>query len=251
MKNLVSFHIYESETPLAKNKIIAYHGTNNEFVKFDMIHRGQTDDGFYGSGFYFTPDREYAGEYGNKILKCELTVNNPFYLRTWGTMGGFEELDLRDDLATLNGIPSFFKTNRKLPGGYEIRVRPDAYHSGDVHTAIEVVPKKELYGTDKEIYGDAIYLTKQDAAKKNILDGYIQQAIVEFNDSLAGVEIEGGLANWLMQMIDRDNFHNLLEKNGYDSLIIVRVEGLDAPLTKISEIMMWNPEQIKILSDQK
>ena len=53
----------ESEVfPNSKIDNIVYHGTNNQFDKFDIKHR--TNNGkIYGNGIYFTSDLDYAKNY--------------------------------------------------------------------------------------------------------------------------------------------------------------------------------------------
>ena len=61
----------ESEVfPNSKIDSIVYHGTNNQFDKFDIKHR--TNNGkVYGNGIYFTSDLDYAKKYtkNGTILK--------------------------------------------------------------------------------------------------------------------------------------------------------------------------------------
>lgn len=141
--------------------VVVYHGTNHKFDKFDMAWQGMTDDGFYGRGFYFTSDKEEAKEYGNIVMETYLKVMNPFYLRTYSSIGSVIEFDLRDDLAKLNGMPKDLKTVRTLPDGYSVkRSEEDNYDKTVTYT---VHPDPKFYGTDKEIYGpDAKFLGSYD-----------------------------------------------------------------------------------------
>jgi len=67
--------------------LVVYHGTNTEFYEFDLKYFGKTDKGWYGKGFYFTPNKEFSfardvvEQYGGKeiILKVFLCIKNPFY----------------------------------------------------------------------------------------------------------------------------------------------------------------------------
>jgi len=45
--------------------LVVYHGTNKDFYEFDLTYFGKTDDGFYGKGFYFTPNLETAEVYAS------------------------------------------------------------------------------------------------------------------------------------------------------------------------------------------
>jgi len=58
--------------------LICVHNTPNEFTVFDRNSVGSTTDGgFYGKGFYFTPN---VGQqrYGEKELNCFLNIKNPY-----------------------------------------------------------------------------------------------------------------------------------------------------------------------------
>lgn len=249
MKHLRDINEFRSfdNSKVSKNGqlLTVYHGTNSKFDKFDASYMGQTDEGYYGRGFYFTIDKDYASEYGSRVIEANLDVKNPFYLRTWSTLGSYEEIYLREDLSKLKGVPSYFKPNKEIPEGFELTVR-DTNHSGDEVVEIVVAPKKELWGTDDEVYGPSIYLRKEDAAKKDMLEGYKELAVVQFNDMRADVEFDGGLANWVLQKLDRWNFHELLQKNGYDGIFVVGKDGDKTPIDEVSEIVVWDPSQIQI-----
>ena len=81
--------------------LTVYHGTYGNFTKFDASYMGRTDEGFYGRGFYFTNDITDARDYGDRVIKCNLDIENPFYLKDWSTLGSWMELELRVDLSTL------------------------------------------------------------------------------------------------------------------------------------------------------
>jgi hypothetical protein len=81
MRKILSFRLFE-QTLTDSDRIVAFHGTYGDFKKFDMSYQGKTDEGYYGRGFYFSPDKEEASEYGPLVLECVLHIKNPFYLRT-------------------------------------------------------------------------------------------------------------------------------------------------------------------------
>jgi hypothetical protein len=60
LENSVSKVVDENGEPL-----VVYHGTNKDFYEFDLTYFGKTDDGFYGKGFYFTPNLETAEVYAS------------------------------------------------------------------------------------------------------------------------------------------------------------------------------------------
>jgi hypothetical protein len=67
--------------------LVVYHGTNVEFYEFDLKYFGKTDKGWYGKGFYFTPNKNFTfakdafEQFGGKEITLELFLNikNPFY----------------------------------------------------------------------------------------------------------------------------------------------------------------------------
>lgn len=65
------------------NPMTVYHGTNKDFTVFDRAKIGsQTDDGVYGSGFYFSSNKEQAEQYGN-VKEYYLSIQNPLRLNDY------------------------------------------------------------------------------------------------------------------------------------------------------------------------
>ena len=62
--------------------LILYHGTENDFDKFDEAKIGSSsgNNGFLGKGFYFTKDLWRGQAYGNVIYAVYLRIENPFIL---------------------------------------------------------------------------------------------------------------------------------------------------------------------------
>jgi hypothetical protein len=56
---------------------IYYHGSDNVFDRFSSKIMRRTDNGYYGYGFYFSPNIQTARNYGPNIYKCELNFKNP------------------------------------------------------------------------------------------------------------------------------------------------------------------------------
>lgn len=60
--------------------LVCYHSTDSDFEIFDKEQIGF--GGNFGSGFYFTPERSLAEQYGNNTFICYLNITNPFdYMR--------------------------------------------------------------------------------------------------------------------------------------------------------------------------
>lgn len=208
----------------------AYHGTNSHFEEFSLDFFGCTDDGYYGKGFYFTQSPETASEYGHIVIEAQLSLHNPFTLPSSGCCGHPCLHDVRDLLANLKGVPPTLRTNRQLPSGYELqsRLRPNPYNPQEDKQWFYVNPKPHLFGTDLEIYGEE---------KENRLD-----AIVSFNDQLAGQSYDFGWTQCVLKEIGRDGLGDILLDNSYDSILVT-----DPDFGRV-EVVVLKSSQIKILS---
>lgn len=71
--------------------LVVYHGTNQAITAFDPARIGLRDPGFFGSGFYFTPDEVVAQDYASgefdppgprpevqEVIPVYLSLQNPF-----------------------------------------------------------------------------------------------------------------------------------------------------------------------------
>jgi hypothetical protein len=54
--------------------MVVYHGTPREFDHFSMSYFGRNDDGFYGRGFYFTPNKESAVRFLEYLVSDQAQV---------------------------------------------------------------------------------------------------------------------------------------------------------------------------------
>lgn len=79
------------EDKVGTTKMIVYHGTNSDFDRFDETFLGQntefnaTDYGFAQTayiGFWFNEDADNLTSIYNKILECEIEIENPFYVES-------------------------------------------------------------------------------------------------------------------------------------------------------------------------
>ena len=62
--------------------LVVYHGTGAEFDIFDVKKQGKNDTGFFGRGFYFTPNKKTAEHYANNkiVMPVYLNIKNPLDL---------------------------------------------------------------------------------------------------------------------------------------------------------------------------
>lgn len=97
--------------------LVVYHGTNNKFSKFNTELIGRLDPGYFGRGFYFTPDKSMAEGYakgasGNIIMGVFLNIRQPLNtdMNNTSLMGSALEgydgaiIALGEDILGLNDI---------------------------------------------------------------------------------------------------------------------------------------------------
>jgi hypothetical protein len=213
--------------------LIVYHGTKFKFSKFRKSAIGQTDNGYYGKGFYFTKNIDTAKEYGSVIVPVYLRIEKPFILLSASGNDHDSIYDVRDSLSTLKGMPKNLKTIRTLPEGYYIQVeeKESRYRRNEKYKVYTVFPEEKYYGTDKEIYGEECFSELS--------------AIIKFNDQLNNVNYDAGWVTDLLKMLNRDNFHIILKNNGYDGLFVVDAEHNN----EVLEYVVYEPNQIKSISN--
>ena len=64
------------------NPLVVYHGTSERFTEFSYNKIGQLDPGYFGRGFYFTPDKSMSEGYakasgGDVVMGVFLDITNP------------------------------------------------------------------------------------------------------------------------------------------------------------------------------
>lgn len=59
-----------------KDPLMLYHGTDAKFNVFDENYIGIRDLGYFGRGFYFSPNKNYASNYGN-TKQAYVNITNP------------------------------------------------------------------------------------------------------------------------------------------------------------------------------
>jgi hypothetical protein len=217
IKNFLQF-IFEKVDIITP--IIAYHGSRVKFDTFSEYYMGQTDAGYYGRGFYFTNDKEYASEFCGYLYEVKLNINKPFILPNDSTSDSPVMFEARDKLVEVYPEAEHLKTIRTIPSGYHLVKTEDNLYC--------VYPNEELYNTDAEIYGE---------------DGRTElEAIIIFNDILNGVDWELGWVTSILKNLGRDEFTDRLNKLGYDILII------EDNKHDTLEYVMWDKSKIKILN---
>lgn len=275
-----------------EEKIIAYHGSKSSFNNFD-VNKQKTNK--FGKGFYFTNDKNEAKEYGDNIIKVNLTMNNPLYLK--------DAYFANDELLNNIGIKKFDhldsqdSQNKIKAAGYDSIIVNNVDGKKDLKYYIVFEPKQieivknnlkenitlPIYRTGKQfsIIGyhgtpndfdnfdikyskDGIYFAPKNRlyslasyyAKEN---GYIIKAKITLNNPFVGSPKE-------FQELYNKHYNEMKEK--YDGVISVSDGSFpfnskyfnykthkneEEILNKgdIVEIVVFNPEQIQIISKQK
>lgn len=154
------------------NLLVVYHGTNNDFYTFDSGRVGKGIDQF-GSGYYFTTNKDHAGVYGNRTIEGYLNLKNPFIIEVGdngGTIDQFYRQPVTQSQAEkiLKMHPDIYSTEDSPLGNYSERY----WTEGATESVIkEVAAQMDKIGmfTDNTMFG--YYPNELNAAIKKVL-GY-------------------------------------------------------------------------------
>lgn len=154
------------------NLLVVYHGTNNDFYTFDSGRVGKGIDQF-GSGYYFTTNKDHAGAYGNRTIEGYLNLKNPFIIEVGdngGTIDQFYRQPVTQSQAEkiLKMHPDIYSTEDSPLGNYSERY----WTEGATESVIkEVAAQMNEIGmfTDNTMFG--YYPNELNAAIKKVL-GY-------------------------------------------------------------------------------
>lgn len=154
------------------NLLVVYHGTNNDFYTFDSGRVGKGIDQF-GSGYYFTTNKDHAGVYGNRTIEGYLNLKNPFIIEVGdngGTIDQFYRQPVTQSQAEkiLKMHPDIYSAEDSPLGNYSERY----WTEGATESVIkEVAAQMDEIGmfTDNTMFG--YYPNELNAAIKKVL-GY-------------------------------------------------------------------------------
>lgn len=184
-----------------------YHGTNNDFNIFDKqyVSKNTKNAGFYGDGFYFTPDKESARQYGKSSKEVYLDIKNPF---SFSELSKYNGEDYYSDYVKIKNLVELNSEWGNIPVKFN-----DKNTWGDIYEDVKAMLDGNK--TDEEI--DNLMYDKY---------GEISEKI---NDRLYNYS-------------KRNNYKTLsqvLEENGYDGII-----NRETPENS-TEIVAFNSNQIK------
>ena len=184
-----------------------YHGTNNDFNIFDKqyVSKNTKNAGFYGDGFYFTPDKESARQYGKSSKEVYLDIKNPF---SFSELSKYNGEDYYSNYVQIKNLVELNSEWGNIPVKFN-----DKKTWGDIYEDVKAMLDGNK--TDEEI--DNLMYDKY---------GEISEKI---NDRLYNYS-------------KRNNYKTLsqvLEENGYDGII-----NRETPENS-TEIVAFNSNQIK------
>jgi hypothetical protein len=107
-------------------KNTVYHGTNEVFNSFDLSKLGLNyEDGASKRGFFFSEDADDASFFGNRVIQCDIILNNPMII-TDDDISAFEQ-------SWLEGLQ---ETDPKV---YEFQIDTQAYcNSREIRKGLEL-----------------------------------------------------------------------------------------------------------------
>lgn len=196
-----------------KNKpAVLYHGAMREWtdkgVRKDKLQ--ERDHGFYGSGFYLTPDPSLASNYAESSM---LGDTMKFAGGMYSKMG--------DDKISPNVIPVF--ANAQNPFKFTDVQPKDIANINKVLQSYDVKPIRRLYLNSAEA----------------------KQRLENASDAITSELIRRGRASgkpedeWINDVLNY-NISNILQEAGYDGAIVG--DG--------DEVIMYEPEQVKSIWNQ-
>lgn len=184
-----------------------YHGTNGDFNIFDKqyVSKNTKNAGFYGDGFYFTPDKESARQYGKTSKEVYLDIKNPF---SFSELSKYNGEDYYSDYVQIKNLVELNSEWGNIPVKFN-----DKNTWGDIYEDVKTM--LEGNKTDEEI-------------DNSMYDKY--------------GEISEKINDRLYNYSKRNNYKTLsqvLEEKGYDGII-----NRETPENS-TEIVAFNSNQIK------
>lgn len=187
--------------------LTVYHGTPNEFNVFEMnnLSKNTKNAGFFGDGFYFSPDSNSARQYGKNVKEGYLNITNPYSYRELSKYNGE---DYYTDYVTVMNLVELNKEWGNIPVSFN----------------------------SKETWGD-IYKDVKSMLENGKTDAEIDNAMYDKYGEL------GELINdRLYTYAKRNNYKSLREvliEKGYDGII-----NAETPENS-SEFVAFNSNQFK------
>lgn len=236
---LVVFHGTPTHGRESNNRYVRLEQADVEYPQFDtFITRGGgiTDSGWLGEGAYFTPDADYAFEFGNFLLPVYLHITRPFEVHDDNTNSRANQLRFLQSVQHLQGLPDALKVDLSMPAD----------------------ERGEELGRDYSRFFSMSELTFEDGVKRwSLVARYKADSTAGIVEA-SGATPEGAIFNYRYQYqfggfllhtlreIGAREFRALLEANGYDGVIDYREAYSDEPPGQyIKEAVAFHPTQVK------
>lgn len=232
---LVVYHGTPSSAEHANNPYVRSEGGSEIWPFFDIFQTtggGYTDALWLGEGAYFTPDPEYAWEFGDRIVPAYLRVLNPFYVYNDGSNTAANHFRLLRSLQGLTGLPEKLKLDLAVPPPRQFESQTQSYflggHTKDgkyIHT---------LLSTWADLPGAGGIIEGRGASPEEAIFDY------RYRDRFCGF-----LLHTIVHQIGPQEFRRLIESNGYDGVIEMRTYWPERDDWEIKEVVAFSPAQIK------
>lgn len=134
-----------------------YHGTGANFDTFDKEKAG---NGWLGKGFYFTPDKDVARDFGKNIKENYINVKNPFVVE------GHNPTDIYTEITTKYPEANEFNMSEVLANHGHDGIQFNHWDKGEMITAFE--PNQIKYTNNLNPTDSADMRFKQKAEAENL-----------------------------------------------------------------------------------
>lgn len=232
------------------NLLEVYHGTSDDFTKFDLSYLGSAsgDLGFLGDGFYLATHKGEAKYYGSKVMSGYVNIKNPFNIKELSKYKG-KTFEGEDSSSGLH-INNLVELN---PQWRDIEINNTTYGeiADEVENYLENAKIKKLgivedsYGNDSGIMWEISFNGKKTQSESilnytaeemiaNELNRYIRKEFGHINNSdIIQYITEKSRVNKNIKTL-----REVLEEKGYDSIVQGTPQTTD-------EIVIFNSNQFK------
>ncbi len=233
---MVVYHGTPTHGQYSNNKYVRseQHGQEySQFDSFDTSLSGITDSGWLGVGTYFTPDPDYADEFGNFIIPAYLSIKNPFVVIDDSSSGTSNIFRFLMSIQKFKSLPDKIKLDLSIP-------EPYSFHSPHIYDG-----KKQLikFATVKGSEGKWLLLSGPDAEHGvGVVEGKGQsaeEAIFDYRYRFQSSRFNGFLLHIISKDIGTDIFTKMVKANGYDGVVEYGDES------KLKEVVAFYPHQVK------
>lgn len=243
---LVVYHGTPTHGEFSNNKYVQSEQEGEEYPEFTSFRTdlyGITDSGWLGAGSYFTPDPDFAWEFGNKLIPAYVALKNPFIYTDEHSSGESNNFRFMERLQGLEGLPEelkldftddFPKKTKRQPGDYLYEKYKFEYES--IQRLTDKDGKNPAWYRVSGFSKDFGSLDFKSESKREVLAKY-HYAQKHGGDKWAFPN--GFPFSIITKIIGSKEFKDLLIKNGYDGVIQKNTKG------EIDELVAYYPSQIK------